>query len=252
MSVRWLVLMNLAGLACAGHSVQIKLGPPRMAQPLSLVVVVLLPLLAHSRTCTVLPQHNATVAIQTAINECAGDPGAPGTVVVQGPGTFGINSLNLRSHLTLIIQQGAVLQGPGSDANLPSWPPLPSYPDCRGSCARPIIVGIDISSVSITGGGVINGGFPNGGGGPKLVQFRNSSGIRLSNVTLTKSAFWTLHFWACSDVSVVGCTIQNPPRAITTDGIDIDSTQDAYIAHNYIEVGDDGEHQHQPEARTDC
>jgi polygalacturonase len=72
------------------------------------------------------------------------------------------------------------------------------------------------------------------------MQFRNSSNIRLANVTLQHSAFWTTHFYGCRDIAVTGCKILAGITVGETDGVDVDSTVGAYIAHNHIEVGDDG------------
>ncbi|MDR2071661.1 MAG: glycoside hydrolase family 28 protein [Treponema sp.] len=96
----------------------------------------------------------------------------------------------------------------------------------------------------------LNPGFekqPNGGGGrgiqflrPPLVQFLNCRDVRLENIRLVNSPFWTLHPVFCEGLVIRGLSISNPPDAPNTDGIDIDSCGDVCIENCRISVGDDG------------
>ncbi|MDR2160337.1 MAG: glycoside hydrolase family 28 protein [Treponema sp.] len=86
-----------------------------------------------------------------------------------------------------------------------------------------------------------------GGGGrgiqflrPPLVQFYQCSGVGLEGVTLTNSPFWTLHPVFCRDLKLSGLSIVNPHDAPNTDGIDLDSCEDAEIENCRVSVGDDG------------
>ena len=61
------------------------------------------------------------------------------------------------------------------------------------------------------------GGSPTGHfRGPRLIQFRNSSAVRITNLTIQHSAFWTIHFYACRGVSVTDSRIiaGTPPGGI--------------------------------------
>ena len=88
---------------------------------------------------------------------------------------------------------------------------------------------------------------PSGGGGrnmqflrPPLAQFRNCSNIKLREITLCNSPFWTLHPVYCKGLEISGITVRNPADAPNTDGIDIDSCEDVLIENCLVAVGDDG------------
>lgn len=54
-----------------------------------------------------------------------------------------------------------------------------------------------------------------------LVQIMWSSNIRISNITLRDSPFWTLHPFDCKNVTITNVTILAPVfEAPNTDGID--------------------------------
>lgn len=54
-----------------------------------------------------------------------------------------------------------------------------------------------------------------------LVQILWSSDIRISNITLRDSPFWTIHPYDCSNVTITNVTILAPVSgAPNTDGID--------------------------------
>ncbi|MDR2433058.1 MAG: glycoside hydrolase family 28 protein [Treponema sp.] len=96
----------------------------------------------------------------------------------------------------------------------------------------------------------LNQGFenqPGGGGGrniqflrPPLAQFLNCRDVRLEDIGLINSPFWTLHPVFCEGLGIKGISIVNPPDAPNTDGIDIDSCGDVKIEGCRISVGDDG------------
>ena len=195
---------------------------------------------------------DSTNAIQRALDECTGIAGAPKTVRVPATPrslTFRAGSLRLRSYQRLLVEPGAVLQGLTDASRYPIGKPFPSFcgtdagtkPDCRGSCALPFLGADGVTDVEITGGGTIDGGSPTGKfRGPRLIQFRNSSALRITNLTVQHSAFWTIHFYACRDVAVTDSRIIAGITVGETDGVDLDSTADAHVARNHIEVGDDG------------
>jgi polygalacturonase len=90
-----------------------------------------------------------------------------------------------------------------------------------------------VSSISVTGGGVIDGSFSSYIGGfipledkyitngwpdcvgecrPRLVQFISSTNITVNNITLMNSPDWTFHLLNCSYVSVNQLTQYGDPR----------------------------------------
>jgi polygalacturonase len=74
---------------------------------------------------------------------------------------------------------------------------------------------------------------------PPLVQFWQCSNIRLQDFTLQNSPFWTLHTVYSKNIVIAGMKILNPPDAINTDAIDLDSSKDVSIEHCLFDVGDD-------------
>lgn len=111
------------------------------------------------------------------------------------------------------------------------------------------------SNVTIQGNGTIDGNgwywypfFHNVSaahhiGRPHLVELNNCTNVEITGVTLKDSAFWTLHPVYCKDVYIHHMRIVAPScrmyKCANTDGIDVDSSEDVLIEHNYISVGDD-------------
>lgn len=113
-----------------------------------------------------------------------------------------------------------------------------------------VCAGPNVHNVVITGGGAIDG---NGGVAgwwalekngtllyqrPRLVQLVNASWIRIANVTLRNSPFWTVHLVYCQGVVIENATILAPRDSPNTDGVDVDSSRDVAIFNNTIDVGD--------------
>ncbi|XP_022967272.1 probable polygalacturonase isoform X1 [Cucurbita maxima] len=171
------------------------------------------------------------------------------------PGRWLTAPFNLTSHLTLFLDQDAVILGIQDEKYWPLMPPLPSYGYGRehaGPRYGSLIHGQNLIDVVITG----NNGTINGQGqtwwkkfrqkllnhtrGP-LVQIMWSRDILISNITLRDSPFWTLHPYDCKNVTIQNVTILAPIHdAPNTDGIDPDSCEDMVIEDCYISVGDDG------------
>lgn len=88
---------------------------------------------------------------------------------------------------------------------------------------------------------------PGGGGGreiqflrPPLIQFYECQNVRLENVTIANSPFWTVHSLYCDNVVLSSVIVENPHDAPNTDGIDIDSCSNVVIDGCRVTVGDDG------------
>ncbi|XP_022894972.1 probable polygalacturonase [Olea europaea var. sylvestris] len=171
------------------------------------------------------------------------------------PGYWLTAPFNLTSHMTLFLDEGAVILGINDEKYWPLMPPLPSYGygrEHRGPRYGSLIHGQHLKDVVITGhNGTINGQgqtwwtkyrqkLLNHTRGP-LVQIMWSRDILISNITLRDSPFWTLHPYDCKNVTIRNLTILAPIfEAPNTDGIDPDSCEDMVIEDCYISVGDDG------------
>ncbi|KAL3679523.1 hypothetical protein R1sor_022479 [Riccia sorocarpa] len=169
------------------------------------------------------------------------------------PGQWLTGSFSLTSHLTLFIDQGAVILGTQDITKWPIIDSLPSYGRGRelpGDRHCSLIYGENLTDVVITG----ENGTVDGQGSvwwdlyrnhsldytrPHLVEFINSDGILFSNLTFRNSPFWNLHPVYCSNVVFQDLTILAPHYSPNTDGIDPDSCTNVCIKDSYIDVGDD-------------
>ena len=197
-----------------------------------------------------------TAAISKAIAAVA--VAGSGAILFPGGRRFLTAPFNMTSHCTLFIDANATLLGSTDFADWPEIPALPSYGFAKhGGTKRrtSLIHGQNLTDVVITGAnGTVDGqgsawwedGKSLGGSTPPhLIELMWSTDVEVSNLTLTHSAFWTVH-----PVYVVGfvahhLTILNPTgaggeeRAHNSDGIDPDSTQNVLIHDCYIRTGDD-------------
>ncbi|XP_057461349.1 probable polygalacturonase [Actinidia eriantha] len=162
-------------------------------------------------------------------------------------------SFDLVSHLTLRLDKDAVILGSINSDDWPLIDPLPSYGRGRelpGGRHRSLIFGRNLTDIIITG----DNGTIDGQGSvwwnwfrnetldytrPHLVEFINSTGVVISNLTFLNSPFWTIHPVYCSQVAVQNVTIISPLDSPNTDGIDPDSSNDVCIEDCYISTGDD-------------
>jgi len=162
-------------------------------------------------------------------------------------------SINLISHLTLFLENGATILGSENMDDYPIIPGLPSYGRGRelpGPRHSSLINGEGLVDVIITGdNGTIDGqgavwwsafrnktlDYTRG----HLVELIDSQDIMISNLTFQNSPFWTIHPVYCKNVVVKHMTILNPLDSPNTDGIDPDSSQHVCIEDCYISCGDD-------------
>ncbi|CAN1199250.1 Probable polygalacturonase [Linum perenne] len=162
-------------------------------------------------------------------------------------------SFDLISHLTIWLDEDAVILGSKNSGDWPIVEPLPSYGRGRelpGKRHRSLIYGSNLTDVIITG----NNGTIDGQGDvwwnwfrtktlnytrPHLVELINSTDVIISNLTFRDSPFWTIHPVYCSQVIVQNVTILAPLDSPNTDGVDPDSSNDVCIEDCYISTGDD-------------
>lgn len=189
-------------------------------------------------------QTNDTAALQAAIDAC--DQAGGGTVYVPA-GSYLTGSLFLRSNLTLYLDAGAVLLG---SQRAEDYPPIDHrWEGVSQSAHAPLIGGSQLENVAIVGRGTVDGrgtfwweqlragtlAHPR----PRLVSFTHSRNVLVEGCTLRNSPSWTLHPYACENVTVDKVTIHNPPDSPNTDGINPESCRNVHIANCHIDVGDD-------------
>ena len=200
---------------------------------------------------------NDTAAIQKALDDCASSGG--GRVTIPCGKTFLTNSLQLRSHTELYLENGSCLLATGDlDGYLrPDQPPVEDSMKHVGTpvLGKPSYVYLyanGAEDVKVTGFGRIDGNgkafvhrvspyyvtgefYPR----PTLVYFENCRHITFRDVTMGDVSFWTLHIAGCYDVLMQGLHILNPLDVANSDGIDVDHSQQVRIIGCHVECADD-------------
>lgn len=204
---------------------------------------------------------NDTKAIQAAIDACAA--GGGGRVTFPGGRVYRSGALVLRSNLELHLQMGAVLKGSDelSDYLLfggeptPQKRDVPSYVNSEytGAPTHYFLYARDCENLAITGLGRIHGNEEifygdvtpwhiEGSFYPRapMLFLEHVRNLTIRDVTLEKSAFWTVHMVGCRDVLIDGIRIHNNMTMANCDGIDPDHCQNVRITNCHIECADDG------------
>ena len=204
---------------------------------------------------------NDTPAIQAAIDACAAAGG--GKVIFPGGKTYRSGAITLCSNLELHLEMGAVLKGSdnledyllyGNASSSIQKRAVPSYVNCEyaGAPTHYFLYAKDCENLAITGFGRIDGNeeifhgevtpwhiegifYPRA----PMLFLENVAHLTIRDVTLEKSAFWTVHMVGCKDVLIDGIRILNSMRMANCDGIDPDHCQNVRIANCHIECADD-------------
>ena len=197
---------------------------------------------------------NDTQAIQAAIMSCP----KFGRVLIP-KGTYLVNTIFLKSDITIELAEGAILSFDGSfyqGAILPgyledpfgeeyylgSWEgnPLDTY--------TALIQGINVENVKIIGLGTLEGNghnfwdFPKvkkGAWRPRLFQVIHSKFITLQGITVQNSPSWTIHPLFSDALTFADLKIINPKDSPNTDGLNPESCNRVLIVGVNFSVGDD-------------
>jgi len=189
-----------------------------------------------------------TKAIQKALDACKE---AGGTVEFPA-GTYLSQPLTLRSKTTVQLDAGAILQASTNQMDFMKTPG--DWLKVKGGGDFiPLLSGKDLTDVTFTGSGTIDGGgsawWPEAEKArqiksgytlprPNLIVIERSKNLRFENITLQNSPKFHLVPADCEDVVVTNVTILAPERAANTDAID-PSGRRMLITHCKIDVGDD-------------
>ncbi len=191
-----------------------------------------------------------TEAIQKALSACA--KGGGGTVRVP-PGTYLCQPLTLGSRTTLVLEEGAMLLASPDHRHFMKVPG--DWLQAKsGSDFIPLLSGKDLTDVTITGKGIIDGNgavwweeaekarqrvsgytLPR----PNLFTLQRCRNVRLSGITLQNSPKFHFVPTECEEVVVDGVTILAPAGSANTDGIDPSNCRNVTITRCVIDVGDD-------------
>lgn len=182
---------------------------------------------------------NDTAAIQRAVDACAEAGG--GTVHVP-PGRYLCGTIRLRSRVNLHLELGATLYASDDVALYP----LADKVLYKPGEIRALLLADGVEDIALTGLGVIAG---RGVGHatwheanamafrPVVIYFRDCRRVKVLDLTIRDSIFWTVHLLRCVDVLVRDITIDN--RWPNSDGIDPDGCRNVLISGCNIVAGDD-------------
>ena len=159
-------------------------------------------------------------AIQRAIDACAKSGG--GKVIIP-VGKYRSGTLHLRSNVSIIFEEGAVLIG-SDDLDDYVQPDRSHYVHWTGS-RRVFLYGLKVDNVSIEGRGTINGNRvreKSGNRGPLTILMEHASNLVLKDVSVTRAPGWAVTFFDCKHVQVLGVRTKD----VMADGINAVSSQD--------------------------
>ena len=177
-----------------------------------------------------------TAAIQRALDTVA--DGGGGEVLIPA-GRYVSGSLFLKSHTTLHLKAGAVLQG---SANPDDYPIVQArWEGIETNCHRALVSADHAVDIAITGSGTLEGNpavgrLRNPRGAP-VVEMIDCRNIRVEGVTLKSTRMWTLHPTCCRNVRISGVTFDT--SGPNSDGIDPDSCCGVVIDGCTFATGDD-------------
>lgn len=188
-----------------------------------------------------------TAAIQKALDACQS---AGGTVEFPS-GIYLCQPLTLHAGTTVQLDTGAILQASTNQMDFMRTPG--DWTKARSSDFIPFISGRDLTNVTFTGNGVIDGGGTAWWGEaekarqirpgytlprPNLISLERCRKVRLENITLQNSPKFHFVPADCEDVVVSNVTILAPEHAANTDAID-PSGRRILITRCKLDVGDD-------------
>jgi polygalacturonase len=188
-------------------------------------------------------------AIQQAINNCA-DAGG-GKVLFPAHHTFMAGHIQLKSNINLHLEAGAVLIA-NPDEKVYTKSAFRENPG-EGTIW---IGGENLENLMLSGQGEINGNGISFMGAeledsyvlkpfnmldprPHVITIIGGKNIRIQDLKIGNSAYWTIHLIGCDDVVISGLTLLNSLKVRNSDGIDLDHSRNVRISDCYIESGDD-------------
>lgn len=189
-----------------------------------------------------------TEAIHRAI---AAASGAGGGRVVVPRGTFLTGTVQLRSGVTLHLEEGAVLLG---SKNLPDYLTR-VWGHHNDITPWHLILAEDCERIAITGAGAIRGNGPAFWQPDRpsewhfwkeklervspMVEIVRCRHVLIERVRIEESAGWTLHLHDCDHARIEGVTIRNTWFGPNCDGIDLTGCQDVIVHGCDIDTADD-------------
>lgn len=184
-------------------------------------------------------------AIQKAIDTCIANGGGE---VLLPAGIFLSGTLVLKDYVTLHISEGAALLGSKNISDYKEFrPSIPSYND--SFLKHSLIYAENATNIAIVGKGKIDG---QGGSfevktkkkpdrymnRPYIIRLVGCKNVRVEDLTLTNSAMWMQHYFACEDVYIRGLYVYNHCNK-NNDMIDIDGCKNVVVSDCIGDTDDD-------------
>lgn len=202
---------------------------------------------------------NHTEAINSAIEFCSKNGG--GKVIFSSKKEYRSGTIFLADNIELYFEDDAILKASDDVNDFDVFQnnkieklKAPTWENCEydGTPTKYFIFGVNKKNVSITGNGIIDGNEEifygkssnyhiDGYFYPRvpLIYLIGCKNIKIENVTLRKSAFWTVHLVGSKNIVIDGIKIYNNLILANSDGIDPDHCKNLVIKNCYIESADD-------------
>ncbi|KAG7576324.1 Glycoside hydrolase family 28 [Arabidopsis thaliana x Arabidopsis arenosa] len=194
-----------------------------------------------------------TLAFQNAVFYLMSFADKGGAQLYVPPGNWLTGSFSLTSHLTLFLENGAVIVASQDPSHWELVDPLPSYGrgiDLPGKRYKSLINGNMLHDVVVTGdNGTIDGQglvwwdrFTSHSlqyNRPHLIEFLSSENVIVSNLTFLNAPAYTIHSIYSSHVYIHKILAHSSPESPYTIGIVPDSSDYVCIQNSTINVGYD-------------
>ncbi len=181
-----------------------------------------------------------TRAIQAAVDSAAATGGGQ---VWFPPGCFLSGTIVLKSHVSLNLEQGAVLLGSTDIINYPKLvPAFRSFTD--NYVTQSLIYAEGQHDIAITGRGTLDGqgaAFPweEYRDRPDVIRMVSCRDILIQGIHLRNSALWMQHYLACDYLRIQGIDVYNH-STFNNDMLDIDCCRHVTVSDCTGDSDDDG------------
>jgi len=193
--------------------------------------------------CFIGYSHAATFDVKSypSINKAIEAAAAAGGGIVNfSPGVYVTGSIRLKSHVTLNLERGAVIEASADAATYDAAEPneWSKFQDAGHShFHNSLIWGENLEDIAITGGGIISGKAlvrERGAGGDKAIALKQCRNVTLRDFSISTGG----HFGILA-TGVDNLTIDNLMIDTNRDGIDIDSCRNVRISNTSVNSPND-------------
>lgn len=200
--------------------------------------------------------HEDTAALQAAISFLP-----EGGRLRFPAGTYLTLPLCLKSHITLELDEGAVLLGSTERERYPILPSTTTDPITGAetlfngfegqefACYQSLIHASFAQDIAIVGRGTVDGNGQNGdwwqdfdqfpAKRPRVIFLNHTKGVTLHGITVKNGPSWHIHPFYSQQFAMLDCAVQSLKDSPNTDGIDPESCDGVDIIGCRFSVGDD-------------